>query len=128
MLVDFNTLLISPVDGKPYYTEKPIRATFVKRADGSFIYNENGMKIPETECVDITLRMVAGEALSGAFPDEKNLTVDDKRKRGKLVDKIYGKLEEPVEISIEEAALIQQCVGKMYGAMIICAVDKVLDK
>jgi hypothetical protein len=65
------------------------------------------------------------EALIAQFQDETNLPAADKVRRFALAMKIDNKL--PVDISIEEAAVIKKLVGKLYNNLVVGRVYEIID-
>lgn len=66
---------------------------------------------------DFTLAKCAIEALMAVFPDERELSGDDKVKRYKLASLIHkGGL---VEITAEELSLLKRLIGKFYSPLIV---------
>lgn len=72
-----------------------------------------------------TLGRVVRAALYAQFPDEQNLSLDDKLKRGDLAQAITGAGD--IKLKAEDIALIKKVVGKAYGPLIVWAAVRELD-
>lgn len=106
MKIDFNTPLIDVRDGTELTYEKA---------------SKKGIK----EEV-LTLGLAAAEGLGAVLQEEQTtLSQADKLKRGLLIQQIFQRPE--CEISIEEANLIRERVSKVYGPLVVVAVEQVLD-
>lgn len=96
-----------------------------RKKDGSFLtldQEENGEKLSKT----MTLADAAIEGLSAVFNDEQNeLKSKEKLRRGLLVQQIAQRPQ--CEISIDEANLIRDRIGRMYGPLVVAASEEVLD-
>lgn len=79
----------------------------------------------EMEMVPMTLRFVSTEALGVMLRGEESESQEVKLKRGKLIERIC--LEEECEMSIEEVALVKERIAKIYGPLVVVAVEKILD-
>lgn len=72
---------------------------------------------------EATLSSVCVEALLLTKEEDKNLPISDKLKRGKLAEKIY--LEDgantiiDIDITVEEAGLLQNMVGRSYSPLVV---------
>lgn len=108
MRINFNTALIDVRDNTAL----------------TFTYRKTPKDI-EGEERELTFGWAAAEALGAQFPDEQNITQKDKLQRGRLIEQIFTRPES--EISIEEASLIKQRIGKVYGPLVVIAVEKVLE-
>lgn len=73
----------------------------------------------------LTLGSVCVESLMASFPDEERLSGNDKVKRFKLAQKIYNRT--PVDITVEDASLIKELIGKAYGPLIVGQVWDLLE-
>lgn len=97
----------------------------------TILTNEDNAPIPDcttTDCAGkppLTLGRLAMHVLAANFPDEQNLSGEEKFKRGELALRVYkgGK----VNISVEEAALVKKLVAKGYGPLIILKSWPMLD-
>lgn len=72
-----------------------------------------------------TLGRAVRAALYASFPDEQNLSLDDKLKRGDLAQAITGGGD--IKLKAEDIALMKKVVGKAYGPLIVWAVVRELD-
>ena len=63
-----------------------------------------------------TLQTVAINALMAAYTDEQNLSGEDKLKRWKMSQRIFGGEE---DFSIEDVALLKKLIGKAYSTIIV---------
>lgn len=88
-----------------------------------------GVEQPEgKECPDgktITLGQVVRGALYASFPDEQNLSLDEKVRRGDLAFAIRNGGDVPLKA--EDIALMKRLVGKAYGPLIVWAAVRELD-
>ena len=73
-----------------------------------------------------TFKTVALNALLASFPDEQNLSGEDKFKRYQLAMKINANSE--VELSVEEAALIKQLVGKGFAPLVVGRMFEMIER
>lgn len=74
----------------------------------------------------LTLQYAAAEALGVVFDDEaKDLRSTEKLKRGLLIQQIWQRPE--CEISLEEASLIRERIGRLYGPLVVVAAENILD-
>jgi len=90
MALDF-TQPITTLDGKPF-------------------------KDPSGQVSDITLAVIAENALLQAYSDETNLSGEDKIKRYTLARKIED--NKKVDLSAEEIALLKKLIAKSYNPLI----------
>ena len=90
MALDF-TQPITTLDGKPF-------------------------KDPSGQVSDITLAVIAENALLQAYSDETNLSGEDKIKRYALARKIED--NKKVDLSAEEIALLKKLIAKSYNPLI----------
>jgi hypothetical protein len=72
-----------------------------------------------------TLGRVVRAALYAQFPDEQNLSLDEKLKRGDLAQAITGAGE--IKLKAEDIALMKKAVGKAYGPLVVWAAVRELD-
>ena len=77
------------------------------------------------KCDDLTLRVAAYYALTFSFPDEQNLSGDQKWARGELATKIMR--NPSVQLTVEELDLLKKCVGKFWGTEVVTAIYPILD-
>ena len=63
-----------------------------------------------------TLQTVAINALMATYTDEQNLSGEDKLKRWKMSQRIFGGEE---DFSIEDVALLKKLIGKAYSTIIV---------
>lgn len=73
-----------------------------------------------------TLGWYARTALNATFPDETNLSGDDKAKRGGLAQSLVGATE--VKLKVEDLALIKKLIGKAYGPLVVYQAWEMLEK
>ena len=73
----------------------------------------------------LTIGKLAMRALTASFEDERNLSGEEKFKRGQLAMRVYdgGK----VALSAEDTALIKRLVAKGYGPMVVLRAWPLLD-
>lgn len=75
--------------------------------------------------VALTLGMVAAGALYGSYPDEKDLSGDEKARRGNLALKIAQGGDQ--QLSVEDTALLKKLIAKAYGPLIVARAWTLLD-
>lgn len=93
--------------------------------DGTELTFEETKKGEKKEVV-LTLQHAAAEALGVVFDDEsRELRSSEKLKRGLLVQQIYQRPE--CEVSLDEANLIRERIGRLYGPLVVVAAEKILD-
>jgi hypothetical protein len=73
----------------------------------------------------LTLGKLAMRVLTASFEDEKNLTGEDKFKRGELAMRVYK--GGTVSLAAEEVALLKRLVAKGYGPLIVLRAWPLLD-
>ena len=73
-------------------------------------------KDPSGQVSDITLAVIAENALLQAYSDETNLSGEDKIKRYTLARKIED--NKKVDLSAEEIALLKKLIAKSYNPLI----------
>lgn len=73
-----------------------------------------------------TLGRTIRGALYATFPDEANLSLDEKLKRGDLAQALVGASED-VKFKAEDIALMKKVVGKAYGPLVVWAVVRELE-
>jgi hypothetical protein len=66
---------------------------------------------------DATLGLIAVEALCAAYPDEQNLTGEEKYKRAVLAEMAYKCNGE--DVSVEDVTLIKKLIGKAYAPLVV---------
>ena len=76
--------------------------------------------------VTITLATIAENALLQAYPDEQNLSGEEKLKRYTLARKIEDN-KQKAELSAEEIALLKKLIAKLYNPLILGQSWKMLD-
>ena len=84
---------------------------------GKIFTDLDGKEIPSQNGKPATLGGVSVDALLATFQDEQNLSGEEKLKRWELAVKIKNGVD-PVELSVEEIALIKKLIGKAYGPLI----------
>lgn len=110
---DFGTVLIG-FDGEPIIDSSPI--------------DERGRK--KEGPTNVTLAQVARAALLAQYPDEQNLSGDEKYARYKLVGRIDADVRAGVatELTPDELAKVRALIGKGYGASVVGPAFTVLDR
>ncbi|MFA6358683.1 MAG: hypothetical protein WCY09_08530 [Candidatus Omnitrophota bacterium] len=93
---------------------------------GKGLVTLDGEVILDQKSEPATVRGVAIEALFATFKDEENLSGEEKLKRWELASKIKAS-SDPVELAVEEVALLKKLIGKAYGALIVGQAWKVLE-
>lgn len=73
----------------------------------------------------LTLGKVAMRSLTASFEDERNLSGEEKFKRGQLAEKVYS--GGSVALSAEDTALIKRLIAKGYGPLIVLKAWRLLD-
>lgn len=74
---------------------------------------------------DLTLRVVALNALMAMLPDEQNLPGDQKVARFALAMRVNAGGE--VDVSPEDIALMKTLIGKTYGALAVGRAYEILN-
>ena len=72
-----------------------------------------------------TLGIIVANALFATFPDEKDLSGEEKFKRGMLALDVQG--AGTMTLSAEDIAMIKKVVAKAYGPLIVAQSWKLLD-
>lgn len=119
MQCDFNDVIIDRRKKEPVTIHVQKRGDFYQLADGSFPRDSQGKKIPVLTEQDLTFQYAAGEAL---YAPEQGLDVQEKRKRAKLVDKVFD--TPACEVSEDEVSIIKHCIGLNYGPLVVDAFDR----
>lgn len=89
-------------------------------ADGKPIMAGGGKDAQTT-----TLGSICASALFASYPDEQNLSGEDKVKRAALAMKLYNGGE--VSLSAEETALVKRLVAKAYAPLVVYRSWSMLD-
>lgn len=76
---------------------------------------------------DLTVAVLAVNALGGTFDDERGLSQQEKCKRTLLAERIYSTGATPTEIEADELALIKTLVAKSYPTFIVGFVCQYLE-
>lgn len=79
----------------------------------------------EKEKPPLLLGKVARRALLATYPDEPNLSGEEKYKRGKLADRLW--LNGKETLSVEDVALLKKLISKGYGPLIVTRALDLLD-
>src|SRR3974377_2583554 len=66
---------------------------------------------------DATLGLIAVEELCAAYPDEQNLTGEEKYKRAVLAELAYEC--NGADVSVEDVTLIKKLIGKAYAPLVV---------
>jgi hypothetical protein len=66
---------------------------------------------------DVTLGSVSCTALLATYPDEKELSGDDKVKRFRLAEAAVAGGEQ--EVKVEDAALLKKLIAKAYAPLVV---------
>jgi hypothetical protein len=80
----------------------------------------DGNPIPE-----LTLGLMATNALMGNFDDERSLSGDDKVRRFKLAQRVHHASE--VDLTVEDVALIKKLIAKAYATLPCARAWELLD-
>lgn len=72
----------------------------------------------------LTLKKVATDALLAANPNEQGVSGEDKAKRYELAVRLVKGGEQ--EISVEEAVLLKELIGKAYSPIVVGQVYKII--
>lgn len=84
----------------------------------------DGTPVKEGE-VALKMKTSVVNSLLGFFPDEQNLTGEEKVKRYELASKIYAGGD--IDLKPEEIVLIKKLVGKGAPTLVVGQVYKLLD-
>ena len=82
------------------------------------------MKVPGDKV--FTLAMATTEALLASYEDEKSLSGEEKASRYTLALAIHASVE-PLDLKVEDVALIKKLVAKGYGPLIVGQAWMLLD-
>ena len=74
----------------------------------------------------VTLGSVAYTGLVAQYPDEQNLSRDEKMKRGRLAQRLCA-AEGEIDLKAEEITLLKTCIGKGYGPWIVVQSEDMLE-
>jgi hypothetical protein len=74
---------------------------------------------------ELTLGEVAIGALNTSFADERDITGEEKFKRGELALRIHK--DQHLGLTAEETATVKKLVGKLYTPLVVYQADKLLD-
>lgn len=74
---------------------------------------------------DLVLSRMATDALLMPFPDERDLSGEEKITRFKLAQRIHGK--EDADLSVEEVALLKRLIAKAYATLACARAWELLD-
>lgn len=74
---------------------------------------------------EITLASVSCTALIASFPDEMNLSGDEKVRRYSLALKIFAGGEQ--DLSIEDLGSLRSLISKGFGPLVVGRVREILD-
>lgn len=85
---------------------------------GKILVDQDDQEIKTDKGKPFTLKDACFQALGATFPDEQNLSGEEKFKRYELYQKIKGGTD-PVELVAEDVALLKKLTGKAYGALIV---------
>ena len=85
----------------------------------------DGKALKSGDGTDSTLASICVEALLLNYPGEERTEKAEKLKRGKLAEKVYNQAE--IDVTVEEATLLQTLVGKAYGPIVVLRVDAMLE-
>jgi hypothetical protein len=100
-------------------------ATPALATDFSVVLKDQDGKILKIRDKDATLGRVCAEALFSPFPNDKEITGEEKFKRGMLGTKLANAGEET--LTAEEIALVKKVVGQAYGPFIVVQAWQMLD-
>ncbi len=99
------------------------------------ILNEEGRPVCQDEIKNnetcpadriATLGRIVKIALMTSYPDEQNLSGEEKYKRAEIAQSITGSGD--VKLKLEDRVLIKKLVGKLYGPMVVFAAWNMLEK
>jgi len=86
----------------------------------------DGKAIKALNGKDADLRGAAVDALNALFMDEQGLSGEDKVKRYTLAKKVCAN-DDPVDVTVEEVALIKKLVGKAFAPLIVAQAWNMLE-
>jgi hypothetical protein len=87
--------------------------------DGVAISDGSDTKVP------FTLGSAAVRALVISYEDERNLSPEEKFKRGELATRIHGATS--LSLKAEDVTLLKKLIGKAYGPLIVFRAWPLLD-
>lgn len=73
----------------------------------------------------LTLRMASRNALRASFPDERDISGDEKYKREELGQGLVGAND--IKLKAEDIALIKKLIAKLYTPMVVYQAWNTLD-
>jgi len=73
--------------------------------------------------VELTLSLVAINALLAMLPEEHALPATDKVRRFVIATKAVGQ----AELTAEEIAIVKACIGRAYGPLVVARAWQLLD-
>ncbi|OIP29742.1 MAG: hypothetical protein AUK23_10140 [Deltaproteobacteria bacterium CG2_30_43_15] len=85
----------------------------------------SGKPIRKDAETDTCLSHVCTEALLSIYQGDEQLPRDEKLKRGKLAEKIYG--QSILDVTVAEVAMLQTLIGKAYGPLIVTKTEPMLE-
>ena len=91
-----------------------------KQLDGTEFKDSTGKVVP------LTLRAAAETALMASYPDEQNLSGQEKLKRYILATKIE-KATKTLDLTTDEVTLLKTLIAKAYGPLVVGEAWAVLD-
>ena len=90
--------------------------------DGNILTEQPG----NPEARPIALRTLAVNSLMAFGDDDKNMSGEEKVKRYDLAFMIHNSKDEPIEIAVEDVALIKKQVGRIYAPLLVGQAWKLL--
>lgn len=83
--------------------------------------------IPPGENDPLTLKRAFVSALQNNYPDEQNLTGDEKFSRFTLALRIH-KAKEPMDLKLNEVSKIKELTNKCFGTLVYARVHMMLEE
>lgn len=127
MRVNFEQVIVDKRDGKPFLATVPVKGEYLRDPHGNLKYDRDGNRVPLLEDKELTVKLAAMTALTFPFPDDKAATPEEKRRRAKIVEKICESESGEVDLELRDVAVIQECVDKYYGGLVMLQVERLLE-
>lgn len=91
------------------------------------IVDYDGQPVKDDTGKTTTLGRVAMISLGSRYQEDTNASTDEIYKRGQLAAKVY-EAKAPVDLTVEEVALIKRFIAKSQSPLIVAKVFPMLDK
>ena len=85
----------------------------------------DGKNLKKEDNIDVSVGDAIVNSLLANFPDEHNLSGEEKVKRYALAIKVHQNADP--DLSVDDLSLIKKLVGKMYSALIVGQMWEILE-